>query len=81
MKDRFKLVLMFVLGQFLATALMSVFLTVVFRDVRTGPMGEYLTGYLWPRFMDLYMIFVPYHLVLSVLILIGWLLYELGRER
>ena len=79
MMERFKLSLVVILSLFLGTAAMSVFMTVIFRDVRTGPMGEYLTGYLWPRFMDFYMIFVPIIAVFSALILVGWLFYELSR--
>ena len=81
MKERFKTVLVIALGQFLATAVMSGFLTLIFRDPRRGPMGEYLIGYLGPRFLDLYMVFVPGQLILAVLILAGWLLYELSRVR
>ena len=80
MKERFKLVLVCILCQFLGTAVMSAFLTLIFRDYRRGPLGEYLTGYLWPRFMDFYMIFVPLVSVLSVLLVLGWLLYEASLD-
>ena len=79
MKDNLKLVCVFILSLFAGTAAMSGFLTLIFRDVRKGPMGAYLTGYLWPRFMEFYMVFVPIVLVMSALLVAGWLLYEVSR--
>ena len=78
MKSRAKFVAIFILTQFLGTAAMSGFLTLIFRDVRRGPLGAYLTGYLWPRFMEFYMIFVPLVVVMSCLLLVGWIFYELS---
>lgn len=80
MKSNFKFVCVFILAQFAGTAALSGFMALIFRDVRRGPMGEYLTDYLWPRFMEFYMIFVPIVLVMSALLLVGWLFYELSRE-
>ena len=79
MKDRAKLIVTFILAQFLGTAVMSGFFALIFRDVNTGSKWEYLTGYLWDRFMSFYMIFVPMVTILSVLIVVGWLLYELAH--
>jgi hypothetical protein len=80
-KSNFKLVCVTILSLFAGTAVMSVFLATIFRDVRRGPRGEYLTGYLWPRFMEFYMIFVPMIAIFSALLLVGWLIYELSRTK
>ena len=81
MKSNFKLVCIFILALFAGMAVFSAFLTLIFRDVRRGPMGAYLTGYIWPRFMEFYMIYVPIVAVMSGLLVVGWLVYELSRTK
>ncbi|HJV32441.1 MAG TPA: hypothetical protein VJ694_00270 [Patescibacteria group bacterium] len=81
MKSDLKYMCIFILALFAGTAVMSGFLALMFRDTNTGSKWEYLTGYLWHRFMEFYMIFVPMVLVGSALLLVGWLLYRLMRTQ
>ena len=81
MKERFKFLATLIVLLFVGIALISGFFTLIFRDVRTGSMRDYLTGHLFHRFAEFFMIFAPAALAVSIGAVAVWLLCELLHER
>lgn len=84
MKGFLKDTALIVIGSILAWAAFSLFMATVFRDVRTGPMWDYLTGYFFHRFLDFFLIYFPWGVVCALLVLpalhLCWAVMDLLKE-